>query len=181
MRSLSPAWHRMWPVLAVLGGVTLLMGLELYEDPGLSWREILFELTEPLLIVVTAVGLVQLLGRMQRQHDEQLSLIRDLGAAHAEGTRWRSEVRDLLQGLGEAIDKQFDRWALTAAEREIALLLLKGLSHKEIAIVRETSERTVRQQAAVIYGKANLGGRAALSAFFLEDMLLPPDTTRSRR
>lgn len=180
MNGWATIWSRIWPLVAVVGGVGLLMGLELYEDPGMSWREILFELAEPLLIVLTAVGLVQMLGRMQRQHEEQLSLIRDLNVARAEGSKWRSEMRELLHGLGEAIDKQFDRWALTAAEREVALLMLKGLSHKEIAVVRETSERTVRQQAAAIYGKANLSGRAALSAFFLEDMLLPQDASRSR-
>jgi DNA-binding CsgD family transcriptional regulator len=84
-------------------------------------------------------------------------------------------MRELLRGLGDAIDAQFDRWSLTPAEREIALLLLKGLSHKEIAAVRSASERTVRQQAQAIYAKANLSGRAALSAFFLEDLLLPAD------
>ena len=84
-------------------------------------------------------------------------------------------MRELLKGLGTAIDDQFERWGLTAAEREVAMLMLKGLSHKEIAVVRDTSERTVRQQARAIYGKANLSGRAALSAFFLEDLLLPVD------
>jgi hypothetical protein len=53
------------------------------------------------------------------------------------------------------------------------LLLLKGFSHKEIARLRHTSTTTIRQQAASIYQKANLSGRAALSAFFLEDLLLP--------
>jgi DNA-binding NarL/FixJ family response regulator len=55
----------------------------------------------------------------------------------------------------------------------VALLLLKGLAHKEIADARETSERTVRQQSLAIYRKAGLSGRAELSAFFLEDLLLP--------
>lgn len=54
-----------------------------------------------------------------------------------------------------------------------ALLLLKGLSHKVIAEVRATSERTVRQQALAVYRKAGLAGRAELAAFFLEDLLLP--------
>jgi DNA-binding NarL/FixJ family response regulator len=53
-------------------------------------------------------------------------------------------------------------------------LLLKGLSHKEIAAVRSTSERTIREQARAVYRKAGLPGRSALSAFFLEDLLLPP-------
>ena len=84
-------------------------------------------------------------------------------------------MRELLKGLSAAIDAQFERWGLTAAEREVALLLLKGLSHKEIAVVREASVLTVRQQARSVYAKANLSGRAALSAFFLEDLLLPVD------
>jgi DNA-binding NarL/FixJ family response regulator len=63
---------------------------------------------------------------------------------------------------------------LTEAEREVALLLLKGLSNKEIAAVRAASERTVsREQAQSIYSKAGLTGRATLSAFFLEDLLAP--------
>ena len=56
-----------------------------------------------------------------------------------------------------------------------ALLLLKGLSTREVAAVRSTSERTVREQARSVYVKAGLTGRAALSAFFLEDLLAPID------
>jgi DNA-binding CsgD family transcriptional regulator len=70
--------------------------------------------------------------------------------------------------LGDAIDAQFSRWNLTEAERDVALLLLKGLSLKEIATVRTTTERTIRAQARSIYSKAGLTGRSALSAFFLD-------------
>lgn len=101
-------------------------------------------------------------------------LVRHLHEANAEATRWRRDAEGLLRGLGAAIDDQFDRWALSAAEREVALLLLKGLAHKEIAGLRGTTEKTVRQQALVVYRKAGLSGRAELSAFFLEDLLLPP-------
>ena len=62
----------------------------------------------------------------------------------------------------------------TSAEREVSLFLLKGLSTKEIAAARRTSDQTVRQQARAIYAKAGLSGRAELAAFFLEDLLLPP-------
>ena len=79
----------------------------------------------------------------------------------------------LLSGLGEAINAQFTRWNLTDAEREVALLLLKGLSTKEIAAVRAGSERTAREHASAIYTKAGVTGRAGLSAFFLEDLLAP--------
>lgn len=91
----------------------------------------------------------------------------------AEAERWRTDARQALAGLGAAIERQFERWQLTDAERSVALLLLKGLSLKEIAAARGTSERTARQQSLAVYKKAGLGGRAELSAFFLEDLWLP--------
>jgi len=72
-----------------------------------------------------------------------------------------------------AIDDQLERWHLSAAEKEVALLLLKGLEHKEIAQLREVAETTVRQQARSLYRKAGLAGRHELAAFFLEDLLGP--------
>src|SRR6185436_700944 len=90
-------------------------------------------------------------------------LHRELAEARAEVTRWTEdaqqwnrEARPVLQGLGEAIDRQFQRWGLTEAESEVALLQLKGLRHKEIAELRQTSERTVRQQALAVYRKSGL-------------------------
>lgn len=42
-------------------------------------------------------------------------------------------------GLAEPIDHQFLTWKLTGAEREVGLLIRKGLSLNEIAAVRVTS------------------------------------------
>lgn len=98
-----------------------------------------------------------------------------------EAKRWRSEAEAAAQGLAEAIDRQFERWGLSNAEREIGFLLLKGLALKESAEVRGTSERTVRQQAQAIYRKAGLGGRAELAAFFLEDLLVVPESPSQPR
>lgn len=44
---------------------------------------------------------------------------------------------------------------------------------KDIAALRETSERTVRQQSLAVDRRAGLSGRAELAAFFLEDLLVP--------
>ena len=52
-------------------------------------------------------------------------------------------------------------------------MLLKGYGHKQITALTNRSERTVRQHAGVVYDKAGLGGRAELSAFFLQDLMLP--------
>lgn len=73
--------------------------------------------------------------------------------------------------LALVLKEQFENWSLTDTEREVAMLLLKGLSFKEIAAVRDTMEKTVRQQASAIYKKANVSGRHAFSAWFIEDLL----------
>ena len=94
-------------------------------------------------------------------------------ARRLERDRWRASAREALEGLGRAIDAQFDEWRLTPAEREVALLLLKGYGHKRVADLTGRSERTARQHAGTVYEKAGLGGRAELSAFFLQDLMLP--------
>jgi DNA-binding NarL/FixJ family response regulator len=71
----------------------------------------------------------------------------------------------------ELIHQQFDQWQLSQSQQEIGLLLLKGLSFNEIAAIRETKEKTVRQQASEIYKKAGVAGRHAFSAWFFEDFL----------
>jgi putative tricarboxylic transport membrane protein len=86
----------------------------------------------------------------------------------------KTEAR--LSGFSNQIEQQFTAWRLTAAEREVAMLMLKGLRHKEIASIRKTSERTVRQQALTIYRKAGLDGRTDLVAFFLQTRTSSPSS-----
>lgn len=164
---------RAWAVVAIAVGVALFVVLEWREEPTLRAWDLAIEALEVLPLVFAAVGVVLLFRITARQREDQLVLIRDLEVARVQGQRWRSEARTLLTGLGDAIDAQFTRWNLTDAEREVALLLLKGLSLKEVAAVRATTERTIRAQAQAIYAKAGVSGRAALSAFFLEDLLAP--------
>jgi DNA-binding CsgD family transcriptional regulator len=92
-----------------------------------------------------------------------------------EAEKWREQSRKFLQGLSSAIDHQLSDWKLTASEKEVAFLLLKGLSLKEIASARNTSEKTARAQSIAVYSKAGVSGRSELSAFFLEDLLVPAE------
>lgn len=166
------------PSLATRGSVAflvvlfVLIGSDVLEDAvqGAHWRHLLLEIS---IEAVILVGIAALWRRMVVIRSQAVHLERDLARAQAETQRWREEARTYLEGLGQAIDRQFERWSLTAAEREIGLLLLKGLSHKEIANIRKTNEQTVRQQSLSLYRKAGLSGRNDLSAFFLEDLLLP--------
>jgi DNA-binding NarL/FixJ family response regulator len=123
------------------------------------------------LIVASATGVSLLAGRFQKEREEKQALVRDLEVARAEGRAWRENAQRHLAGLGEEIEKQFERWQLTPAEREVGLLMLKGFAHREVAGLRGTTEATVRHQAQAIYQKSALPGRSAFCAYFLEDLL----------
>ena len=165
---------------ALFLGIALLIGVDLLED----WRrgsEGYHLGLESLVLALAAVGLWLLRARMRRERSDARALKARLAEASAAAESWRRETEALAAGLGRAIDTQFHAWRLTDAEREVALLLLKGLSLREIASLRETSERTVRQQSLAVYRKAGLAGRAELSAYFLEDLLAPPGAAPPRR
>ena len=102
-----------------------------------------------------------------------VSLRESLEVQRAERDAWKASAQTALDGLGRAIDAQFRTWHLTPTEREVALMLLKGYGHKEIAALTGRSERTVRQHAGVVYDKAGISGRAELAAYFLHDLMLP--------
>lgn len=156
-------------ILGVAAGMTLVdVAADWYS--GGSLPHISIEL-------VTATSAVVALGWLWVRHFRILAATRrSLEGASAEAARWRNRHGELLKGLSQGIDQQLQEWRLTPAEKEVAFLLLKGLSFKEIAPVRGASERTVRQQALAVYAKSGLAGRAELSAFFLEDLLAPSDS-----
>jgi len=54
--------------------------------------------------------------------------------------------------------------ALTAAEREVAGAVLRGLSNEEVARVRGCRPRTVAAQLASIYRKLGISSRSELAA-----------------
>jgi DNA-binding CsgD family transcriptional regulator len=160
-----------------IGCFALLLTLEaVTEADEISPVDFMIDAVTLVLTIGAAVGVALLTQRIQSQHEEKSALVRDLQIARAEGDSWRAKVRSHLAGLKAGMDKQFEEWGMTAAEREVGLLILKGLSHREIASLRATSEATVRQQAQAIYRKANLPGKTAFSAYFLEDLFAPEAT-----
>ena len=158
--------------VALFAAIAVLIGVDLAADSqtGVARGHVALE---GLVMVFAVVGVIALWREFLTARGLALQLSVDLEVARTLAARYRADAREALQGLGEAIDSQFDRWQLTAAEREVGLLMLKGLSHREVAGIRQTSEATVRQQALMVYRKSGLANRAELSAFFLEDLLLP--------
>ena len=125
------------------------------------------------ILVCSSILIAFLYLQLQNQflHKEISFNKNEMDKFREEAEKWKKKNIDFIEGLSAAIDKQLSSWNLSPSEKEIALLLLKGLSSKEIADIRSVSEKTIRQQATSIYQKSSLSGRAELSAYFLEDLL----------
>jgi DNA-binding CsgD family transcriptional regulator len=165
------------PLALLLLAIAIGGGLDLVLDrpERLLSFHVIYEVA---LVVGAAVTAAWLWKGWQGADRVNLELRRSLDQRKAERDAWRASAERALAGFGAAIGAQFEAWGLTPAEREVALQLLKGRSHKEIAAATGRSERTVRQHAATAYEKAGLGGRAELAAFFLEGLMLPADGHR---
>ncbi len=71
----------------------------------------------------------------------------------------------------EVLEEYFRTWGLSAAERDVALLSIKGLSITEISQLRNTLEGTVKAQSGAIYRKAGVSNRAELISVVIEDLI----------
>ncbi len=161
-----------WVIGSILLLVAVLVSIDIYNDTVEG--VVLWHVFVEGLIGALALGGVFYLMSGSAQLKRRLeNEIAEFSAFKKEANIWRAESRKYIDGLSQAIDQQLTKWKLTTAEKEVAFLLLKGLSLKEIAEVRKTTEKTARVQSIAIYAKAGITGRSELSAFFLEDLLLP--------
>ena len=138
-------------ILAPLGVV-----IDLLQDFGQSghWGHLFLEGVSSLIAL--AFGIYLMIKNLQQRNDLK---------------RWKAQTEALKQGVSVVINRQFDTWQLSESQRDIARMIIKGLSFKEIAALRFTQEKTTRTQAAIVYQKSGLHGRHAFSAYFLDALL----------
>lgn len=175
--------RRTLPVLAVPAVLILfLFGLDLAREPGPADPvEIGLDLAEKLLLAAMMVAVAWAMLRINGLREDHRALLDHLERATAQGQDWRAARAEEISALGGAIAQQFRDWGLSPAEIDVAGLLLKGASMKEIALARDTSEATIRQQAQSLYRKAGLSGRVELSAYFLDSLFIAAEDRRDRR
>ncbi len=138
----------------------LFFSYDLIDDltEGSSWIHFFIEFVIFTLVLVVLFSEMLIAARLRHElseHTAQLSRLQD--------------------DFSNKIKKQLVNWRLTESESEIAWLVIKGFSFKEIGRLRGVKEKTVRQQATRIYAKSGVDSRNDLTAVFIED-LLNPDT-----
>jgi len=161
-----------WMMLVGSGLFAVLVAMDLVNDylSGSTGRHLILE---GILFALSGGVFVMGVRQLIRTRQQVAVLQSDLDRVRHEKEQWQQETHQLLAGLSQKIENQFSLWRLTPAEKEVGFLLLKGISLKEIADIRQTQLKTVQQQSQSIYQRTGLASRSELAAFFLED-LLPP-------
>ena len=101
-----------------------------------------------------------------------------LWRAHLERHLAEERLRRASGAFMDLLQERFGEWALTKAEADVALFAIKGMSTAEIAVLRQTSEGTVKAQTNAIYRKAGVSGRSQLLSVFIEDLMRDEGTLR---
>ena len=90
----------------------------------------------------------------------------------ANNTRYLAKQLDAARGAFQSgIDGYFEQWGLSEAEKDIALLTIKGMTISEIAEIRNTKQSTIKTQSSAIYKKAGVSSRAQLVSLLIEELL----------
>jgi DNA-binding CsgD family transcriptional regulator len=150
------------------------LGADIYQDVQAhsTFYHLLWEVSGTFISLLGA-GLI--IYHFISKHNALKSTFNDLRHSETRLAQLDMRYQELAKDFSNTINQQFEDWQLSPSEKEVARLLLKGLSLAEIAEVRETQEKTVRQQASKVYQKSGISGRHALAAFFLEDLLVPAE------
>lgn len=162
--------NRFAPIL-LISALSILAFFDVFREysSGETTLHLVFE------VIIAGLGTIwsfYLLLSWRNTSEELYQVKVALAQSDVETQKWREEYSKLLRGVASSIDQEFTRWGLTPAEKEVGIMLLKGMSFKDISDLRKTSEKTTRQQATYIYQKSNLPGRAELAAYFLDDFFI---------
>lgn len=94
-----------------------------------------------------------------------------LRQAHARSARAEASLKRAKSAFRDVLEDRFGEWALTPAERDVALFAIKGFSTQDIADLRGVSEGTIKAQTNAIYRKAGVSGRPQLLSLFIDDLV----------
>lgn len=123
-----------------------------------------------LVLVIVWVYIFRLTLKFSKEH-EKYQIRWEL----ADSDRLGLEPEKWDAGFKTHFEKEFSKWELTEAEKEVGLLILTGMSQEEIAKCRETTLKTVKNQTTVIYEKAQVKNGKELMSYFIQKLLPSTD------
>lgn len=160
--------------IGLLSMVTLINIYDVYQDYMDEDHNPVHVFFEGVVVLVSLLGIIFLLFEIHKRIQEIDALRHQLSRTNADLAdlhQQNDKLRQASKQYSALIQEQMTQWDFTPSEKEVALFLLKGLSFEEIASIRQTKDKTVRQQATAIYRKSGLNGRHEFAAWFFEDFL----------
>ena len=89
-----------------------------------------------------------------------------------ESAKRNEEALAVARGaLAEVMESYFDAWQLTSAERDVAMLAVKGCDINEISMLSGVAHGTVRAQLSRVYSKSGVSNRTERISIFIEDLM----------
>lgn len=126
---------------------------------------------ESIILFLAIIILFRIFTVIIQQRKLNLQLQAEIVKKDLQYSKISEELVKAKRNFGEMITKQFTDWNLTQSEADVSWLILKGLNSKEIAQIRNLSEKTVRNQLSSVYKKSGLRGKQHLIAWFMDDLL----------
>jgi len=151
--------------MGVLIATMLLMAVDVYEE--ISGREDVLPIPENVHFLQEAleIGSVLGLGLFTLYLFRQLKHMarRDMS---------REQTLSLLRGqFGDVLEQKFTEWELTPAERDVTMLILKGLNVADIASARNTAPGTVKAQSTAVFRKVGVVSKSELLSLIIDEFL----------
>jgi DNA-binding CsgD family transcriptional regulator len=147
--------HRLFLAAAVLQvGCGLVFAFDVVTELDAFTRDTWLELAG---VIALAIGATLNLSQYRHVLKRNLKVERELDAASG--------------AFQDVIEQHFDNWGLTKAERDVALLSIKGVSIADIAVMRNTRTGTIKAQNAAIYRKSGVSSRADLVSAMVEELI----------
>lgn len=137
----------------------------------IHYSQTYFTFMEALIAIFSILG-IYFLFRELKDHKQDIDSAKDV----IENLKTKNrKLNDMNLSFWNSIQDQFKSWSLTLAEKEIAILLLRGLSNLQIAAIRGKSLKTIENQAFSIYQKSGTTGKLEFIAYFISPLLPEED------
>lgn len=100
-----------------------------------------------------------------------MTLRKYLRLLHVEAETSRDTIHMLRGNFDEVLGDKFKEWSLTTAERDVTLLIIRGLSIADIATARNTAHGTIKAQSTSIFRKIGVGSKTQLMSVIIDEFL----------